>query len=211
MQVREHVDEHLADALVDRRLIYQVGRKLATDDAAVPSFHDVEIDPEHRRVRAQREARGREWKPLPQPPEDPVFSPHVVRARGDRSEGGPSEHVLLVAETKQVGQVGVPATKLSQAERSVRAGEILTQPRFNPVRVKLLVGPDRDDLGVVRRSHDVVTRSRTGRRRPSRHRCTLWSPRSGPRGVCPRSGRGQPSGLRSCRRDDRWKWNRHRR
>jgi hypothetical protein len=112
MQVREYVDDHLADAPVDLWLAHQVRRKLTADDAPVTSFHDVEIDPEHRRVGAQGKARRREGKRLAEPTEDPVLAFHVMRAWGDRAEGGASEHVLVVAETEQVGQVGVSAAKL---------------------------------------------------------------------------------------------------
>ena len=52
-----------------------------------------------------------------------------------------------------------------------------------PPMLEPLVGPNRDDLGIVRRSHDVVTQSRTGRPRPCRRRRTWSLGRSAPAGV----------------------------
>ncbi len=152
MEVGERVDRRDADAAPHRRVVRDLGRHRPPDDDAVAALHHEEGRADHGRILAQHEdPRGRRIVG-PERGERTILAHHVVRARRDRPERRPAQHVLPIAEAQEIGQVGVPAWELQNLERLLALGKLAAEIRGDDRPIELLVRTNRCDVGGV--GHD---------------------------------------------------------
>ena len=88
MQVRQPIDQFLADRGLRPGVVEVVLRQAAAQHFAVDVFHHEEGRAEQRVVVARDQHRGHRHGAAVQRAQDPGLAQHVVRAAGDRGRGG---------------------------------------------------------------------------------------------------------------------------
>ena len=149
VEIGEGVDHGLADAPGEVRIALEARRQIGADDDAAAALHDMERRADHPVVRAQHVAARRQRIDPPEPGQHPVLPGHVVGAGRDRPERRPAQDVLGLPKAQQVGEIGVAAAELADLQRPLRPGQLVAQPGREPVGIEFLVGPDRNQLGIV--------------------------------------------------------------
>ena len=117
---------------------------------AAPPLHHEEVHAEDGGIVAENVGSRRPVELSPEPGENLVLASHVVRAGGELTQGRPTQHELVRAEAKEIGQVRRAVRELLDLE-GVGAGaqdisEPRPQPRLKDVTIQLLSAAHGSDL-----------------------------------------------------------------
>ncbi len=171
VQGGERVHQHLADAPREGGIVLDHRRRLgANDDAAAP-LHDMELGADERGVAAIEIAARCKGEDIGQRREHAVLPLHVMGRGRDGPKRGAAQHVFVIAEGDEIGEIGMAAAELAQAEGALRPRQMRAQIGLDPRRLDLLARPRIDQLGRSPR-HRRLTRPRRGPPPPCRRRCT---------------------------------------
>ena len=78
-----------------------------------------------------------------------MLSRHIVRCWCDGTERWPSEDVLRLAESQEVGEIRVSSGKLPHGKGAIGGRQVGPEPRLEPGQVQRLFRSNVDQFGVV--------------------------------------------------------------
>jgi hypothetical protein len=105
MELGHGVDESEADPAADIGMMPHTGWDRRAHHVAPAALHHEEVGTEHGGIVAERIRARCPVELTPEPGEDLVLAPHVVRARRELAHRRPAEHELMRTHAQQVRQV----------------------------------------------------------------------------------------------------------